>query len=58
VSTEDEKLERFAGTYGWVFGRSVLTPLTPMLSISWVCQWLKVIDGGKTFNVVRGEKNK
>jgi photosystem II stability/assembly factor-like uncharacterized protein len=53
VSTEDEKLERFAGTYGWVFGQIRVDPNnTDQVYIMGV-PIAKSTDGGKTFNPIR-----
>ena len=56
VSTEDEKLERFAGTYGWVFGQIRVNPQNPDVVYIMGVPMAKSTDGGKTFIVVRGEK--
>ena len=56
VSTEDDKLERFAGTYGWVFGQIRVDPNNPDLVYIMGVPLAKSIDGGKTFNVVRSNQ--
>ena len=54
VSTEDEKLERFAGTYGWVFGQIRVDPNNDNVVYIMGVPLAKSVDGGKTFNVMRG----
>ena len=54
VSTEDEKLERFAGTYGWVFGQIRVDPNNENVVYIMGVPLAKSVDGGKTFNVMRG----
>jgi len=54
VSTEDEKLERFAGTYGWVFGQIRVDPNNENVIYIMGVPLAKSVDGGKTFNVMRG----
>ena len=56
VSTEDDKLERFAGTYGWVFGQIRVDPNNPDLVYIMGVPLAKSTDGGKTFNVVRSNQ--
>lgn len=56
VSTEDEKLERFAGTYGWVFGQIRVDPVNPDKVYIMGVPLAKSVDGGKTFNVVRSNQ--
>jgi photosystem II stability/assembly factor-like uncharacterized protein len=56
VSTEDEKLERFAGTYGWVFGQIRVDPTNPDVVYIMGVPIARSTDGGKTFNVMRAEK--
>jgi photosystem II stability/assembly factor-like uncharacterized protein len=56
VSTEDDKLERFAGTYGWVFGQIRVDTKNEDIVYIMGVPMAKSIDGGKTFNVIRGEK--
>lgn len=53
VSTEDEKLERFAGTYGWVFGQIRVDPNNSDLVYIMGVPIAKSTDGGKTFNAIR-----
>ena len=55
VSTEDDKLERFAGTYGWVFGQIRVDPNDENTVYIMGVPLAKSTDGGKTFNVMRGE---
>ncbi len=54
VSTEDEKLERFAGTYGWVFGQIRVDPNNENVVYIMGVPLAKSVDGGKTFTVMRG----
>lgn len=54
VSTEDEKLERFAGTYGWVFGQIRVDPNNENIVYIMGVPLAKSVDGGKTFNIMRG----
>jgi photosystem II stability/assembly factor-like uncharacterized protein len=54
VSTEDEKLERFAGTYGWVFGQIRVDPNDENVVYIMGVPLAKSSDGGKTFQVMRG----
>lgn len=54
VSTEDEKLERFAGTYGWVFGQIRVDPNNENVVYIMGVPLAKSTDGGKTFQVMRG----
>jgi photosystem II stability/assembly factor-like uncharacterized protein len=54
VSAEDEKLERFAGTYGWVFGQIRVDPNNENIVYIMGVPLAKSVDGGKTFNVMRG----
>jgi hypothetical protein len=56
VSTEDDKLERFAGTYGWVFGQIRVDPSNPDVVYIMGVPFAKSIDGGKTFNVMRSNQ--
>lgn len=56
VSTEDDKLERFAGTYGWVFGQIRVDPTNPDVVYILGVPMAKSTDGGKTFNMMRPEK--
>ena len=56
VSTEDDKLERFAGTYGWVFGQIRVDTKNEDIVYILGVPMAKSTDGGKTFNVIRGEK--
>jgi photosystem II stability/assembly factor-like uncharacterized protein len=51
VSTEDEKLERFAGTYGWVFGQIRVDPNNEDVVYIMGVPMAKSIDGGKTFTI-------
>jgi len=53
VSTEDDKLERFAGTYGWVFGQIRVDPNDENVVYIMGVPLAKSTDGGKTFNVMR-----
>jgi photosystem II stability/assembly factor-like uncharacterized protein len=53
VSTEDEKLERFAGTYGWVFGQIRVDPIDPDVVYIMGVPLAKSMDGGKTFTIMR-----
>jgi photosystem II stability/assembly factor-like uncharacterized protein len=55
VSTEDDKLERFAGTYGWVFGQIRVDPNDEHTVYIMGVPMAKSTDGGKTFNVMRAE---
>ncbi|MBM3444225.1 MAG: hypothetical protein FJX83_04475 [Bacteroidetes bacterium] len=54
VSTEDEKLERFAGTYGWVFGQIRVDPNDENVVYIMGVPLAKSTDGGKTFQMMRG----
>ncbi len=56
VSTEDDKLERFAGTYGWVFGQIRVDPNNPDVVYIMGVPLAKSVDGGKTFNVMRSNQ--
>lgn len=56
VSTEDDKLERFAGTYGWVFGQIRVDPTNPDVVYIMGVPIAKSTDGGKTFNVMRPDR--
>ena len=56
VSTEDDKLERFAGTYGWVFGQIRVDPTNPEVVYIMGVPIAKSTDGGKTFNMMRPER--
>lgn len=53
VSTEDEKLERFAGTYGWVFGQIRVDPVDPEVVYIMGVPLAKSTDGGKSFTIMR-----
>jgi photosystem II stability/assembly factor-like uncharacterized protein len=53
VSTEDDKLERFAGTYGWVFGQIRVDPNDENVVYIMGVPLAKSTDGGKTFNAMR-----
>ena len=53
VSTEDEKLERFAGTYGWVFGQIRVDPVDPDVVYIMGVPLAKSVNGGKTFTIMR-----
>lgn len=55
VSTEDDKLERFAGTYGWVFGQIRVDPKNEDVVYILGVPMARSKDGGKTFQVMRGE---
>jgi photosystem II stability/assembly factor-like uncharacterized protein len=55
VSTEDDKLERFAGTYGWVFGQIRVDPNDENTVYILGVPMAKSTDGGKTFKNMRGE---
>jgi photosystem II stability/assembly factor-like uncharacterized protein len=57
VSVEDDKLERFAGTYGWVFGQIRVDPTNADVVYILGVPLAKSTDGGKTFNVMRAEKS-
>jgi photosystem II stability/assembly factor-like uncharacterized protein len=57
ASVEDDKLERFAGTYGWVFGQIRVDPTNADVVYILGVPMAKSIDGGKTFNVMRAEKS-
>jgi photosystem II stability/assembly factor-like uncharacterized protein len=57
ASVEDDKLERFAGTYGWVFGQIRVDPTNADVVYILGVPLAKSIDGGKTFNVMRAEKS-
>jgi photosystem II stability/assembly factor-like uncharacterized protein len=56
VSTEDDKLERFAGTYGWVFGQIRVDPKNEDVVYILGVPMARSKDGGKTFQVMRGEE--
>ena len=56
VSTEDDKLERFAGTYGWVFGQIRVDPTNENLVYIMGVPLAKSTDGAKTFTVMRPDK--
>lgn len=56
VSTEDDKLERFAGTYGWVFGQIRVDPTNPDVVYIMGVPMAKSTDGGKTFNAMRPDR--
>jgi len=56
VSTEDDKLERFAGTYGWVFGQIRVDPTNENVVYIMGVPMAKSTDGAKTFTVMRPEK--
>lgn len=56
VSTEDDKLERFAGTYGWVFGQIRVDPNDENTVYIMGVPLAKSTDGGKTFTIMRGEE--
>lgn len=56
VSTEDDKLERFAGTFGWVFGQIRVDPNNENLVYIMGVPMAKSTDGGKTFTIVKSEK--
>ncbi|MCE2848344.1 MAG: WD40/YVTN/BNR-like repeat-containing protein [bacterium] len=53
VSTEDDKLERFAGTYGWVFGQIRVDPNDENIVYIMGVPLAKSTDGGKTFTAMR-----
>lgn len=53
VSTEDEKLERFAGTYGWVFGQLRVDPVDADVVYIMGVPLAKSVDGGKSFTILR-----
>lgn len=53
VSTEDEKLERFAGTYGWVFSQIRVDPNDANTVYIMGVPFAKSTDGGKTFQIIR-----
>jgi photosystem II stability/assembly factor-like uncharacterized protein len=55
VSTEDDKLERFAGTYGWVFGQIRVDPKREDVVYILGVPMARSTDGGKTFQVMRAE---
>jgi photosystem II stability/assembly factor-like uncharacterized protein len=52
VSTEDEKLERFAGTYGWVFSQIRVDPNDENTVYIMGVPFAKSTDGGKTFKTI------
>ncbi len=52
VSTEDDKLERFAGTYGWVFGQIRVDPNNENVVYIMGVPLAKSVDGGKTFKTM------
>lgn len=56
VSTEDDKLERFAGTYGWVFGQIRVDPTNPEVVYIMGVPIAKSTDGGKTFTMMRPDR--
>lgn len=53
VSTEDDKLERFAGTYGWVFSQIRVDPNNENVVYIMGVPFAKSTDGGKTFANIR-----
>jgi photosystem II stability/assembly factor-like uncharacterized protein len=53
ASTEDDKLERFAGTFGWVFGQIRVDPSDENRVYIMGVPFARSVDGGKTFNVLR-----
>lgn len=53
VSTEDEKLERFAGTYGWVFSQIRVDPNDENTVYIMGVPFAKSTDGGKTFATIQ-----
>jgi photosystem II stability/assembly factor-like uncharacterized protein len=53
VSTEDDKLERFAGTYGWVFSQIRVDPNNEEVVYIMGVPFAKSVDGGKTFSNIR-----
>lgn len=55
VSTEDDKLERFAGTFGWVFGQIRVDPNDENTVYILGVPLAKSTDGGKTFQMMRAE---
>ncbi len=55
VSTEDDKLERFAGTYGWVFGQIRVDPNNENVVYIMGVPIAKSTDGGKTFTIMRSD---
>lgn len=56
ASTEDDKLERFSGTYGWVFGQIRVDPTNENVVYIMGVPLAKSTDGGKTFTAMRPEK--
>lgn len=56
ASTEDDKLERFAGTFGWVFGQIRVDPTNENVVYIMGVPMAKSTDGGKTFTIQRPEK--
>ena len=56
ASTEDDKLERFSGTYGWVFGQIRVDPTNENVVYIMGVPMAKSTDGGKTFNAIRPER--
>jgi photosystem II stability/assembly factor-like uncharacterized protein len=56
VSTEDDKLERFAGTYGWVFGQIRVDPNDENTVYIMGVPMARSRDGGKTFQLMRAEE--
>jgi len=53
MSTEDDKLERFAGTFGWVFGQIRVDPSDENRVYILGVPFARSGDGGKTFTVLR-----
>lgn len=51
VSEKSEKLQRFGGTYGWVFGQIRVDPNDPEKVFILGLTLAKSVDGGKTFDI-------
>jgi photosystem II stability/assembly factor-like uncharacterized protein len=56
ASVNEKKLERFAGTYGWVFGQIRVDPTNEDHVYILGVPLGRSTDGGKTFNVMRADK--
>ncbi len=56
MSPGDNKLERFAGTYGWVFGQIRVDPVNEDHVYILGVPLARSTDGGKSFKVMRPEK--
>lgn len=56
TSANEKKLERFAGTYGWVFGQIRVDPTNENHVYILGVPLARSIDGGRTFNIMRADK--